>query len=167
MAASLRQHLACMQILLQRGAQVNTTSKAGETALFWCKTLETAELLLQHGADPRIRNVDGKTVFQYYGPSLTTTTRPLFSTWTPFNMLPPFNRKAYPLYCDHCPGFASAIMTTLLMLLRYRRLIPRDIGVQIIAAIANGHREEQWWPIEGFSMAPYMSDSEAKFCILS
>jgi hypothetical protein len=41
-------------------------------------------------------------------------------------------------------------------MLRYRRIIARTIGMQLIAIIANQHREEQWWPIEVFSMEPYM-----------
>ena len=72
-------------------------------------------------------------------------------------MLPPWNPSAFRLYIDHCPGFGAAIKTTLLVLLRYRHIIPRYVGMRIISDIANRHRQEQLWPIEGFNMELYMT----------
>jgi hypothetical protein len=71
-------------------------------------------------------------------------------------MLPHWKPSAFNLHVDYCSGFSAAIRITLLVMLRYRRIIARTIGMQLIAIIANQHREEQWWPIEVFSMEPYM-----------
>jgi len=151
-----------MRLLLEGGAQVNSITNYGYTALFGLRSAEGAQLLFQHGSDPRIKDSDGKTAFQHYYPALIADTRHLFENWTPHQMLPAWDASAFPLYIDHCPGFSAAIKTTLLVLLRYRHIIPRSIGMRIISDIANRHRQEQLWPIEGFNMESYMicSDSD-------
>ena len=48
------------------GFEINDTNKYGETPLFDCARLgrwEMVGLLLQHGADPEIRNHVGDTIF--------------------------------------------------------------------------------------------------------
>jgi hypothetical protein len=145
-----------MRVLIENAALVNATDRLGETALFYCTTLAAVELLLQSGANPRICNVCGKTAFQQYHHLLADASRCLFENWTPFQLLPPWNPSAFSLYIDHCLGFAGATKMTLLVLLRQRQFISRNVGMKIIAFVAESHREEQWWPIESFDAHQYM-----------
>ena len=155
MHAALYNHTETMRLLIEGGAQVNFLGQDGRTVLFSTESIKGMQLLFQHGADPRIRDDRGRTAIQYVWSHAAT--RPLFENWTPHQMLPPkWEPSAFPLYIDHCPGFRSAIKTTLLVMLRYRHIIHPNVGMQIIAYIANSHRREQLWPIEGFSMDEYM-----------
>jgi len=155
MGAALSKDLESMLHLIESGANVNAVDEAGETALFFAGSVEAAALLLRNGADPRIRNRKGNAAFQQ-SIRFRCDCAQLFKNWTPHQMLPQWNPSVFPLYIDHCPGLKAAIKTTLLVFLRYRHIIPRNIGMQIIIDIANRHREEQLWPIEGFSMEPFM-----------
>jgi ankyrin repeat protein len=50
-----------MQLLLDRGANPNQPDEDGDTPLFVCETIQSVEILLAAGADPTIRNEEGKT----------------------------------------------------------------------------------------------------------
>lgn len=49
-----REAINVLKLLLEHGADVNCVDIAGQTPLFWCRGIESAELLLKHGADPKI-----------------------------------------------------------------------------------------------------------------
>jgi len=157
MGATRKNYLEIVRLLIAGGAQVNSINNDGETALFYAESDEAVQLLFEHGADPRDKSNTGKTAFQHYRASAATATRHLFENWTPHQLLPPWDASAFPLYIDHCPGFSAAIKTTLVVLLRYRHIVPRYIGTRIISDIANCHRQEEMWPIEGFKMEAYMT----------
>ncbi|XP_007252465.3 ankyrin repeat domain-containing protein 16 [Astyanax mexicanus] len=64
-AASMS-HEQCVQYLIHRGAKIDTLKKADWTPLMMACTrrnLEVIKLLLDHGADPTIRNKDGWNSF--------------------------------------------------------------------------------------------------------
>jgi hypothetical protein len=152
-------NIQILQPLLDAGSLVNACDSEGKTCLHFSTRwlyLPEVEALLVQGADPRIRDKEGLTPYQCAPIADRLSLRPLFD-WTPFKMLPAiWSEQAFPLFIDHCPGFKGAIITALLVFVRYRWVIPRGIDKQIIAFIAQGHRQEQWWEIEGFIMDPYM-----------
>jgi len=82
MRATDNSYLKIMRVLLEGGARVSSLYKDGRTVLFNARTTVTAQLLLQHGADPRIKNKLRKTAFQYYLSSHASATRHLFENWT-------------------------------------------------------------------------------------
>ena len=61
-------HLDVMRLLIEGGAQVNSISEIGKTALCRAQSVEAVKLLLKYGSDPRIRNSDGNIVFHEYDP---------------------------------------------------------------------------------------------------
>jgi len=140
-----------VSVLLDAGAQFDSS------LLFHARNVESVSFLFEHGADPRVRNGDGLTPFQDqpYPEHLCA----VYENWTPFCMLPSWNTSVLNMYVDHCPGFKRAIKTLLLCLLRFQRWIYRDLRMQIIAHVADGHRQECWWPIEDFSMEPFMCNA--------
>jgi len=64
--AALQGNLAIAKLLIEKGANVNSTNKWNETPLFICGlskgSAEIAQLLLDAGADKTFKDVDGKTV---------------------------------------------------------------------------------------------------------
>jgi ankyrin repeat protein len=79
LAAATGSH-AVVLMLLQAGADVNRQNKAGETALMHaafainvCKDscIQTVQLLLEHGADPELKNVAGNTISQLIHNTIT------------------------------------------------------------------------------------------------
>lgn len=154
MAAVLGGSLKIIRLLLKKGAHVNHVSSLNYAALHFAHSEKEMQLLLDQGADPRIQNRFGQTAFQFQGSKETSIH--VYDTWTPFRMLPRWNVSAFPLYVDCCPGFKCAIQTTLLVLLRYRYYVPKNIVIQIVRYICESHRQEQWWPIQDFSMAAFM-----------
>lgn len=52
----------CLQLLIQRGASVNSRNSSGETALFWCRSAAAARLILNANyADVNGTNRNGQT----------------------------------------------------------------------------------------------------------
>jgi tankyrase len=51
-------------LLIRAGANLNAQSKKGYTPLINCAEPEVARVLLAHGADPSIRDADGKTALE-------------------------------------------------------------------------------------------------------
>jgi ankyrin repeat protein len=62
MFAALYGDARSIGLLLDKGADPNTTNDAGATALLWAvDDVEATRLLLEHGADPNVRSTDGLT----------------------------------------------------------------------------------------------------------
>jgi len=153
-------HFVCMQgyfyslkLLLQRGADPNMKNVHGKVPLALCITPGVAEELLEYGADPRIPDLTGKYPLQE-----KFWAEQVLPDWTPFKILPvwSFTHKAFSMYTDHCPGFRDAMMTLLLCLMRNRILVCRDVSNMIVAHVAQGHKQDQWWSIVGFSIEEYI-----------
>lgn len=51
---------------LEMGADVNAMDDHGRTALMYVDNVETAKVLLHHGANPNHQNADGKTAFHLF-----------------------------------------------------------------------------------------------------
>ncbi|KAI9440043.1 ankyrin [Lactarius indigo] len=60
-AAASYGHLDVLTYLISRGGDVNVTDEDGETPLYTVENIETARLLVNHGADPGLRNHEGLT----------------------------------------------------------------------------------------------------------
>lgn len=58
--------LGCWPLFLSAGLDVNARNKWGETPLHRAECAESVQLLMQHGADPTLRNNDGKTPAEYW-----------------------------------------------------------------------------------------------------
>ncbi|KAH8994876.1 ankyrin [Lactarius akahatsu] len=61
-AAASYGHLDVLAYLISRGGDVNVTDEDGETPLYTVENIETAQYLVDHGADPALRNNEGLTV---------------------------------------------------------------------------------------------------------
>jgi ankyrin repeat protein len=61
-AAASWSSLAVLRLLVSRGGNVNLTDDDGETPLFVAESVETAQLLLELGADPLHKSKEGLTV---------------------------------------------------------------------------------------------------------
>jgi ankyrin repeat protein len=155
-----------LEALLAAGADVNAVTTqhgdtpAGRHALYYCLLQESFELLLAHGADPRLK-FRGKTAAQDCRDSLTfdlTYPESDLWNWTPWKMLPRFEPSArvFAMYGDHCPGFVAAVRTLLLVLNRYRLQFPPGLVLECVQYVGDMHKTDQWWPIVDFSMDPFM-----------
>ena len=83
--------------------------------------------------------------------------RPIYESWTPHRMLPRWTPSAFPLYIERCEGFRDAILTLMLCLRRYRHMVAREVGMDIVSYVAEMHRKEMWWPAwKDFDMRAYM-----------
>jgi len=60
-AAASYGHLDILTYLISRGGNVNVTDEDGDTPLYTVENTETAQILLDHGADPTWRNHEGLT----------------------------------------------------------------------------------------------------------
>ncbi|KAH9031074.1 ankyrin [Lactarius hengduanensis] len=60
-AAASYGHLDVLTYLISRGGDVNVTDEDGETPLYTVENIETAQFLVDHGADPALRNNEGLT----------------------------------------------------------------------------------------------------------
>ncbi|KAI0303816.1 ankyrin repeat-containing domain protein [Multifurca ochricompacta] len=58
-AAASYGHLNILEYLISRGGNVNVVDEDGETPLYTVENVETAQFLLNHGADPTWRNHQG------------------------------------------------------------------------------------------------------------
>ena len=163
-------NVEAVKMLCEAGADPNLL-RDGQRPLCEPPTRHQAALitmLFDFGADPRLEAKNDHSsllpIFQFYLGSnhdgffdeFIEIIRPLFESWTPHRKLSTWKPDAFPLYIDHCPGFRDAVLTLLLCLLRFRHFVPRGVALEIVAKAAEGHRKEMWWPIVGFSMAPYM-----------
>ena len=61
-AAVSYQHVALVNYLLDKGANVNLLDSDGESPIFYCESREMAEILVQHGADLHVKNLEGQTL---------------------------------------------------------------------------------------------------------
>ena len=116
------------------------------------------EMLLEAGGDLRKKNNWGETPFQcrqQYGN--VEHLRPIYQAWTPHRMLPKWTPSAFPLYIEGSSAFGQVIITLLLCLRRYRHVIPKEVGMEIVEYVAEMHRREMWWPVL-FDMEPYMRE---------
>jgi hypothetical protein len=165
-AANTPSTIPILEALLDAGADVNAvTTQQGNTpagfhALFACGTRESFELLLEHGADLRLK-FRGKTAAQDCRDTLLFDLTHPYSNlwnWTPWEMLPRFEPSArvFAMYGDHCPGFVAAIRTLLLVLNRYRLQFPPGLVLECVQYVGDMHGTYQWWPIVDFSMEPYL-----------
>ena len=117
------------------------------------------EMLLEAGGDLWKKNNDGMTPFQFrqrcHGGA--EHLRPIYEAWTPHRLLPRWTPSAFPLYVEGSSPFGDVIMTLLLCLRRYRHVIPKEVGMEIVEYVAEMHRREMWWPSwQDFDMEPYM-----------
>ena len=147
------------EALLRAGTGPNIANKWGFTPCHWARTVEVLELLLRAGGDLRKKNDDGMTPFQYrqiFGGN-EEHLRPIYEAWTPHRMLPRWEVKIFPLYIEGSSPFGDAIITLLLCLRRYRHMIPKEVGMEIVEYVAEMHRREMWWPTwQDFDMRDYM-----------
>ncbi|KAF8269556.1 ankyrin repeat-containing domain protein [Lactarius quietus] len=60
-AAASYGHLDILAYLVSRGGDVNVTDEDGETPLYTVENIESAQFLINHGADPAWRNHEGLT----------------------------------------------------------------------------------------------------------
>eukprot|EP00735_Rhodelphis_limneticus_P002216 TRINITY_DN13013_c0_g1::TRINITY_DN13013_c0_g1_i1::g.11121::m.11121 TRINITY_DN13013_c0_g1::TRINITY_DN13013_c0_g1_i1::g.11121 ORF type:complete len:174 (-),score=26.56,sp/Q9UU77/YQMA_SCHPO/50.50/4e-27,Ank_4/PF13637.1/1.1e-08,Ank_4/PF13637.1/2.1e-10,Ank_4/PF13637.1/0.039,Ank_2/PF12796.2/1.1e-14,Ank_2/PF12796.2/0.016,Ank/PF00023.25/1.1,Ank/PF00023.25/2.1e-09,Ank/PF00023.25/0.054,Ank_5/PF13857.1/17,Ank_5/PF13857.1/1.6e-12,Ank_5/PF13857.1/0.21,Ank_3/PF13606.1/0.45,Ank_3/PF13606.1/1.2e-07,Ank_3/PF13606 len=60
-AAASYAHTDLLKYLISLGANVNIQDEEGDTPLHFCEDGESTKILLEHGADPSIRNSDDKT----------------------------------------------------------------------------------------------------------
>lgn len=58
--------LGCWPLFLSAGLDVNARNKWGQTPLHRAECAESVQLLMQHGADPSLRNNDGETPAEYW-----------------------------------------------------------------------------------------------------
>ena len=64
-AAASYDHLELLRFLVEEaGADVNLEDSDGETPLFVCENVDTAEFLLDAGADPQITNSIGRNCME-------------------------------------------------------------------------------------------------------
>jgi ankyrin repeat protein len=54
-----------MSTLLKHGVDINQRNAEGNTAMFYTFFLESAKYLIDHGADPTIRNLKGEAAFEF------------------------------------------------------------------------------------------------------
>ena len=118
-------------------------------------------LLIKAGADLTVRNRLNETPLNKWrktGGISTELPHPSsYMAWTPHRMLPRWTLSAFPKYVEECSGFRDAIRTVLLCLRRYRHLIDKGVGLQIVQYVAEMHRKQMWWPAwENFDMKEYM-----------
>ncbi|CAG8510565.1 3433_t:CDS:2 [Paraglomus occultum] len=60
-AAVSYNHIQIVEYLLSQRADINIRDMDGDTPLYAAETVEMAQLLLAHGADPTVKNAEGKT----------------------------------------------------------------------------------------------------------
>lgn len=68
MAAVMRNNVELIQLLIDKNANLDVTSKTGVTALMLAtqfKNVEIVKILLQHKANKLLKDDDGKTAFEY------------------------------------------------------------------------------------------------------
>ncbi|WP_329806671.1 ankyrin repeat domain-containing protein [Flavobacterium facile] len=68
MAAVMRNNTELIQLLIDKKANLDATSRTGVTALMLAiqfKNIEVIKLLLQHNADKLLKDKEGRTAFEY------------------------------------------------------------------------------------------------------
>jgi ankyrin repeat protein len=58
-AAASWDRVEMVEYLISKGADVNLVDSEGDTALHYCENAKIAEVLVEHGADPLLRNKYG------------------------------------------------------------------------------------------------------------
>ena len=72
-------NISLIRLLLGAGANINTLSAYGQTALFQARSPEIAVELLKQGIDPSIRDKGGRTALESLAESIKTTiNKPIF-----------------------------------------------------------------------------------------
>ena len=61
-AAVSYNHIDLVEFLISEGADVNIRDTENDTPLYVAENVKVAQKLLYHGADPFVRNSEGKTV---------------------------------------------------------------------------------------------------------
>ena len=61
-AAASYAQLEVLTYLLAKGGNINVTDNEGETPLFTVESVAMARWLIEHGADPKVQNLEGQTV---------------------------------------------------------------------------------------------------------
>ena len=146
-----------VEALLRGGANPNIVNEYGDAPCHYSKTPEVLRLLRDFGGDLTLNNNENETPFQRLTSNLQNLLRPIYEAWTPHRMLPRWEVKAFPLYIEGSSAFGDAIITLLLCLRRYRHVIPKGVGMEIVEYVAEMHRKEMWWPAwRDFDMEPFM-----------
>ena len=148
-----------MKALLRAGSDPNFANDERYTPCHWTLSAGMLTLLVNAGGDLRRKSKLDETPFQFRKrvDHNVEHLRPIYEAWTPHRMFPRWTPSAFPLYIDQCDGFKSAIVSLLLCLRRYRHVIPKEVGMEIVEYVAEMHRKEMWWPsYEDFEMAQYM-----------
>lgn len=91
------------------GGNVNVADGDGETPLYTVENIETAQFLLNHGADPAWRNHDGLAVCRVLSNSYSFLTLPLASRYTQGRLSTCGNLSGFT-HCVACHGFSGQEM---------------------------------------------------------
>ncbi len=150
--------VSIVEALLRAGANPNTADIWLYTPCHSAAPVELLELLLDAGGDLRKENNKGETPFQFRKKFYNVEhLRHIYEAWTPHRMLPQWEPSVFHLYIEECDGFKHGIFMLLLCLRRYRRIVPKEVGMMIVHYVAEMHRREMWWPAwQDFDMKPYM-----------
>ena len=153
-------NVSIVEALLRGGANPNIAHNNGDTPCHYAKTVEMLELLLTFGGDLRKKNSNGETPFQLRRQKDGNNVdlfRPIYEAWTPHQLLPRWDVSVFHLYIEGSSAFGNAIITLLLCLRRYRHMIPKEVGMEVLEYVAEMHRKEMWWPAcHDFDIRDYM-----------
>lgn len=139
-AIYLRKSLALVDLLLRFGCDPNAEGHESYTPVHFADTVDILERLVAAGAD--LRNYS----YAFLTEEGRQRVRHVYEAWTPLKMLPRWHPRHFARYAKKSTAFGDAIRTLWLCLLRYRYMIHREVGREIVAYVAHMHRAEAWWP---------------------